>query len=180
MVFTGTSGLLTSALYMACALEIAGYSITRVQIAGMAWSVLITSSNCALLMTIRGFCILSCLINCGGSKAVGRMATFASLWTLGGTVVLVVVLLVKAPVRNPASFVFLDFQNYTGWNSRGFVVMLGFLQAVYALEGAETAAQVAEEARNADWLAPLGIASSIAGSWIVGLICESLNFARPS
>ena len=51
--------------------------------------------------------------------------------------------------------------------------MLGFLQAVYALEGAETAAQVAEEAKRADWLAPLGIASSIAGSWLIGVICES-------
>ena len=50
--------------------------------------------------------------------------------------------------------------------------MLGFLQAVYALEGAETAAQVAEEAKRADWLAPLGIASSIAGSWLIGVICE--------
>lgn len=81
-------------------------------------------------------------------------------------------LLVKAPEKNDAHFVFLDFENFTGWDSRGFVVILGFLQAVYALEGAETAAQVAEEAKNAEWLAPLGIASSIAGSWLIGFVCE--------
>lgn len=30
--------------------------------------------------------------------------------------------------------------------------------------------QVAEEARNAEWLAPIGIAASIVGSWFIGLI----------
>ncbi|WWD16290.1 hypothetical protein CI109_100716 [Kwoniella shandongensis] len=154
MVFTGTSGLLSAALYLASALQVGGYHLSRAEIAAIAW----------------GFCILSGFVNSGGSKLVGRIATFASWWTLGGTVVLVVTLLVKAPVKNSAHFVFFDFENYTGWGSKGFVVMLGFLQAVYALEGAETAAQVAEEAKNADWLAPLGIASSIAGSWLVGVV----------
>jgi hypothetical protein len=37
MVFTGTSGLLSSALYLASALEVAGYTLTRVEIAAMAW-----------------------------------------------------------------------------------------------------------------------------------------------
>jgi hypothetical protein len=37
MVFTGTSGLLSTALYMASAIEIAGHSLTRVEIAAMAW-----------------------------------------------------------------------------------------------------------------------------------------------
>ncbi len=39
MVFTGTSGLLSTALYLASALEVAGYSFTRVEIAAMAWYV---------------------------------------------------------------------------------------------------------------------------------------------
>lgn len=154
MVFTGTSGLLSTALYMASAIEISGKTLTRVEIAAIAW----------------GFCILSGVVNHLGSKTIGRIAAFATWWTLGGTLVLVITLLVKAPVKNNAKFVFLDFENTTGYGSEGFVVMLGFLQAVYALEGAETAAQVAEEAKRADWLAPLGIASSIAGSWLIGVI----------
>lgn len=52
---------------------------------------------------------------------------------------------------------------------RGFVVLLGFLQAVYTLEGCETAAQVAEEAKRAQFLAPLAVVGSIVGSWLVGL-----------
>ena len=61
------------------------------------------------------------------------------------------------------------FGSFTGWQSKGFVVLLGFLQAVYTLEGCETAAQVAEEAKRAELLAPLGIVTSILGSWLIGL-----------
>lgn len=46
---------------------------------------------------------------------------------------------------------------------------MGFLQAVYSLEGCETAAQVAEEAKRAELLAPLAIVFSIVGSYVVGL-----------
>ena len=49
------------------------------------------------------------------------------------------------------------------------MVLLGFLQAVYTLEGCETAAQVAEEAKRAEILAPLAVVGSIVGSWIIGL-----------
>ncbi|KAG1769761.1 amino acid transporter [Suillus occidentalis] len=104
-----------------------------------------------------------------GTKAIGRMSTFNVWWTLGGTLVLAITLLVKAPVKNTPNFVFTNFQNFTGWESRGFVVLLGFLQAVYTLEGCETAAQVAEEAVRAEILAPLAVVGSIAGSWVIGL-----------
>lgn len=63
----------------------------------------------------------------------------------------------------------LTHTSFTGWQSKGFVTLLGFLQAVYTLEGCETAAQVAEEARRAELLAPIGIITSILGSWIIGL-----------
>ncbi|KAG8760023.1 hypothetical protein FRC11_001055 [Ceratobasidium sp. 423] len=123
MIFTGTSGNLSTALYIASMAEVGtGITLSRV------W------------------------------------------WTLVGTIILVVTLLVKSPVKNSASFVFTDLENFTGWENKGLVVLLGFLQAVYTLEGAETSAQVAEEARNAEWLAPIGIAASIVGSWFIGLI----------
>ncbi|EMD36732.1 hypothetical protein CERSUDRAFT_95005 [Gelatoporia subvermispora B] len=71
--------------------------------------------------------------------------------------------------NNSATFVFTDLENFTGWESKGFVVLLGFLQAVYTLEGCETAAQVAEEAKRAELLAPAAVVGSIAGSWLIGL-----------
>ncbi|KAJ8597640.1 amino acid transporter [Rhizopogon salebrosus TDB-379] len=155
MVFTGSSGNLSVALYVASMAEVGqGRTLTRVEITAIAWAINICSG----------------IINTIGTKAIGRMSMFNVWWTLGGTVVLVITLLVKAPTKNSAHFVFTDFQNFTGWESTGFVVLLGFLQAVYTLEGCETAAQVAEEAVRAEILAPLAVVGSIAGSWLVGLV----------
>ncbi|KAJ4482746.1 amino acid transporter [Lentinula lateritia] len=154
MNLTGTSGNLTVALFIASLVEVgSGRTLNRVQIAAIAW----------------GINVLSGVINTIGTKAIGRMSTFNIWWTLGGTFVLVITLLVKAPVKNSADFVFTDFENFTGWGSKGFVVLLGFLQAVYSLEGSETAGQVAEEALRADFLAPMAVVGSIIGSWIIGL-----------
>jgi amino acid transporter len=154
MVFTGTSGNLSVALYIASIAEVGqGRTLTRVEITVIAWAMNIFSG---IVSTI-------------GTKAIGRMSTFNVWWTLSGTFVLVITLLVKTPVKNSPNFVFTNFQNFTGWESRGFVVLLGFLQAVYTLEGCETAAQVAEEAVRAEILAPLAVVGSIAGSWLIGL-----------
>ncbi|KAF5393555.1 hypothetical protein D9757_000048 [Collybiopsis confluens] len=154
MTLTGTSGNLTVALFIASLTEVgSGRTLTRVEITAIAW----------------GINILSGVINSIGTKAIGWMSSFNIWWTLGGTFVLVVTLLVKAPVKNSADFVFTDLENFTGWSSKGFVVLLGFLQAVYSLEGSETAGQVAEEAIRAEFLAPMAVIGSIVGSWIIGL-----------
>ncbi|THU84916.1 amino acid transporter [Dendrothele bispora CBS 962.96] len=154
MNLTGTSGNLSVALYLASLAEVGqGRNLTRVEIAAIAW----------------GVNILSGIINTIGTKAIGRMSSFNIWWTLGGTFVLVITLLVKAPQKNTAEFVFTDLENFTGWGSKGFVVLLGFLQAVYSLEGSETAGQVAEEAKRAEFLAPIAVVASIVGSWIIGL-----------
>ncbi|KAL0946011.1 hypothetical protein HGRIS_012288 [Hohenbuehelia grisea] len=142
MIFTGTSGNLSVALYIASLAEVGqNRTLTRVEIAAIAWGVNITSG----------------IINTFGTKAIGAMSSFNVWWTLCGTFVLVITLLVKAPERNSASFVFTDFGK------------LAVPWAVYTLEGCETAAQVSEESRNAELLAPLGVILSIVGSYIIGL-----------
>ncbi|KAK1234512.1 polyamine transporter tpo5, partial [Marasmius sp. AFHP31] len=144
----------STALYLASLAEVGqGRILTRVEIAAIAWGVNIASG----------------IINTIGTKAIGRMSNFNIWWTLAGTFVLVVTLLVKSPAKNSASFVFTDFENFTGWESKAFVVLLGFLQAVYTLEGSETAGQVAEEAKRAELLAPIAVVASIVGSWLIGL-----------
>ncbi|KAL7284818.1 hypothetical protein ACG7TL_002128 [Trametes sanguinea] len=142
MVFTGTSGNLSVALYLASLAEVGqGRTLTRVEVAAIAWGVNIASG----------------IINTIGTKAIGGMSSFNLWWTLGGTIVLVVTLLVKAPTKNSAAFVFTDYEK------------LAKSRAVYTLEGCETAAQVAEEAKRAEILAPLAVVGSIVGSWIIGL-----------
>ena len=43
--------------------------------------------------------IFSGIINTFGTKAIGRMSAFSLWWTLGGTLVLVITLLVVTPVK---------------------------------------------------------------------------------
>lgn len=65
-----------------------GVALSKVKIAAIAW----------------GMNILSGIVNTVGTKAVSRMSAFYVWWTLGGTFVLVVTLLVKSPskVRLPS------------------------------------------------------------------------------
>ena len=106
MTFTGTSGNLrcagnhfytqlsllsypgSVALYLASLAEVGqGRTLTRVEVAAIAWGVNIASG----------------IINTIGTKAIGHMSTFNLWWTLGGTFVLVITLLVKAPAKVCAS-----------------------------------------------------------------------------
>ena len=77
------------ALYLASLAEVGqGRTLTRVEIAAIAWGVNIASG----------------IINTVGTKAIGAMSTFNLWWTLGGTLVLVVTLLVKAPTKVRLTF----------------------------------------------------------------------------
>jgi amino acid transporter len=72
------------ALYVASMAEVGqGRTLTRVEITAIAWAINICSG----------------IINTIGTKAIGRMSMFNVWWTLGGTVVLVITLLVKAPTK---------------------------------------------------------------------------------
>ncbi|KAI8814994.1 amino acid transporter [Cladochytrium replicatum] len=164
MVFTGVSGNLSTALYIASLVQVGSngsYSLPPVAIVFIAWAVNIVSG----------------ILNTFGMRAIGRISAFNVWFTLAGTVVLFVTLFAASPQKNTAEFAFFHFENYSGWENNGFVFMLGFLQAVYSLEGSETSAQIAEEAKDAARTAPIAIASSIAGSWFVGLLyLIALNF----
>lgn len=60
-----------------------GHTLSRVEVAAIAW----------------GVNILSGVINTMGTKTIGAMSSFNLWWTLGGTLVLVITLLVKAPEK---------------------------------------------------------------------------------
>lgn len=77
------------ALYLASLAEVGqSRTLTRVEIAAISWGVNIASG----------------VLNTVGTKAIGGMSTFNVWWTLGGTFVLVITLLVKAPVKVCSTF----------------------------------------------------------------------------
>lgn len=94
------------ALYIASMAEVGqGRSLTRVEITVLAWAVNISSG----------------IVNSIGTKAIGRMSTFNVWWTFGGTFVLVITLLVKAPVKVNHSIVQINSRLIFRKNSVAFV-----------------------------------------------------------
>ncbi|RUS16494.1 amino acid/polyamine transporter I [Endogone sp. FLAS-F59071] len=76
----------------------------------------------------------------------------------------------KAPTRQPASFVFGDYENATGWTSNGYVILIALLQAQYTLTGYDASAHMTEETRNAQIAGPVGMILAILVSAITGFI----------
>lgn len=78
--------------------------------------------------------------------------------------------MVKAPTRQPASFVFGDYENATGWTSNGYVILIALLQAQYTLTGYDASAHMTEETRNAQIAGPVGMILAILVSAVTGFI----------
>ncbi|GAA5795239.1 hypothetical protein HPULCUR_000594 [Helicostylum pulchrum] len=101
----------------------------------------------------------------GGLTVLNQWSVF---WSCTGLIVIITVLSAFAPHQN-ASWVFTYYQNQTGFENPGYVLVLGMIGAAYSLFGCECAASVNEETKDADISSPLAMVSSIAVSWAVGL-----------
>ncbi|KAF8848344.1 amino acid transporter [Acephala macrosclerotiorum] len=71
-------------------------------------------------------------------------------------------------LKNPASFVFSDFQNTGFWTNNGWAFMLSFLTPVWVVSGFESSATIAEEASNAAKAVPFAMVSSLVTALITG------------
>lgn len=66
----------------------------------------------------------------------------------GGALFVLIALLVRTHPKQPASYVFTDIINETGWSSDGVVFFLGLLPGITAVTGFDTAAHVTDEMPN--------------------------------
>ncbi|KIW36491.1 uncharacterized protein PV06_11258 [Exophiala oligosperma] len=81
-----------------------------------------------------------------------------------------VALLVRAYPKQSADFVFVDFVNSTGWNSKGVVFFLGLLPGLTAVNGFDCAAHMAEEMPNPRRQVPQVMVLSALLSAVSGLV----------
>ncbi|KAL0139284.1 amino acid/polyamine transporter I [Mucor lusitanicus] len=100
----------------------------------------------------------------GGLAILNQWSVF---WSCTGLLIIITALSCLAPHRN-AAWVFTHYQNQTGFENPGYVLVLGMIGAAYSLFGCECAASVNEETKDADISSPLAMVSSIAVSWAVG------------
>jgi amino acid permease (GABA permease) len=126
----------------------------------------------ALILLVHG------LLNTFGVRIVAFLNNVSVWWHLVGVLVIVGVLMIVPDRHQPASFVFGQFVNNTGWSSAPYVFLLGLLMAQYTLTGYDASAHMTEETRGAATAGPRGIVNSILVSLVAGwVLLIGLTFA---
>src|SRR5262245_32655882 len=113
------------------------------------------------------------VLNSLGIRIIALLNDISVWWHLAGVAVFLIFLTVLPDHHAPASFVFSDFQNNTGWTGAGsgiYVFFIGCLLAQYTITGFDASAHMTEETENAAVAGPKGMATSVWLSGIAGYI----------
>ncbi|RDW58392.1 amino acid transporter-1 [Coleophoma crateriformis] len=117
------------------------------------------------------------LMNTVGRPFLKHVLYFAIALNSVGILAFAVIVLVKAPTHQPASFVFTSFVDETGpspnngWATRAspaYVACIGSYMGLGAFFGYDASAHLAEETLRAAWIAPLGIITAVFLSGVFG------------
>ena len=76
--------------------------------------------------------LISTGVNIYGPHLLDRISRFVLLWNIMSFVIVVITILATNDHKQPASFVFSDFQNFTGF-STGYAAILGLLQSSFGM-----------------------------------------------
>lgn len=110
---------------------------------------------------------LATAINLWGSHLLSRIARFILIWNVGSFLITMIVLLATNDNKQPASFVFQEFQNFSGWGS-SMAAIVGILQACFGMCCYDAPAHMTEEMKSASKEAPKAIIMSVALGAITG------------
>ncbi|GAA6014334.1 hypothetical protein JCM11491_005044 [Sporobolomyces phaffii] len=102
-------------------------------------------------------------------RILDRMTVTFAVINVSSVVATIIALAACAPVKSTPKFVFTGFINETGWNSKGFVFLLGLLQSSFTIIGYDASTHLCEEALDPGRLAPIAIVGGVAIVGIVGL-----------
>jgi amino acid transporter len=114
--------------------------------------------------------LLLATLNLFGVRLVSILNSISVWWHLGGVAVIVGALAFVPSHHQPASFVFGEFTNHTGWSNPLYVGLLGLLLAQYTFSGYDASAHLSEETEHAQVSSARGIVRSILLSWVVGFV----------
>ncbi|MCJ1455526.1 hypothetical protein MMC28_005881 [Mycoblastus sanguinarius] len=113
--------------------------------------------------------ILSTCVNIYGPHLLDRISRFILIWNIMSFVVIVVTILATNDHKQPASFVFHDFQNFTGF-STGFAAILGLLQSSFGMCCYDAPAHMTEEMKQPSREAPKAIILSVYIGAVTGFV----------
>ncbi|RAH61606.1 GABA permease [Aspergillus piperis CBS 112811] len=111
--------------------------------------------------------ILAAAINIWGPHLLNRIARFILIWNITAFFITVIVLLATNDHKQSASFVFVEFQNFTGWD-RAMAAIVGILQACFGMCCYDAPSHMTEEMKSASKQAPQAIIMSVVLGAITG------------
>ncbi|MFF5706947.1 amino acid permease [Streptomyces sp. NPDC012794] len=122
--------------------------------------------------------LLHAVLNLFGVRLVSVLNSISVWWHLAGVAAIVGALALVPDHHQPASFVFTEFVNDTGWANPFYVAAIGLLLAQYTFSGYDASAHLSEETSNASVSAAKGIVRAIWVSWLAGFaLLAGLTFA---
>lgn len=92
--------------------------------------------------------LMGVIMNIPLFKFYPHFLKFLVVYINAGALFMLIALLVRVHHKQPASYVFTDFVNLTGWSSKGVVFFLGMLPGASSVNGFDGAAHMADELPN--------------------------------
>ncbi|GAA5987357.1 hypothetical protein JCM10908_001925 [Rhodotorula pacifica] len=114
--------------------------------------------------------IIHGLLNSVGTKIIAAITRVFVFINLGTVVAVVIALGVTCKDKHPASYVFTEVIDQSGWNSKGFSVLLGLLSVCWTMTDYDATAHISEEVQKASIRAPVAIVIAVAGTGIFGWV----------
>ncbi|KZL84262.1 amino acid permease [Colletotrichum incanum] len=109
-------------------------------------------------------------VNAFGSRYLDLINKICIYWTGASVLIIMVTILVMAPSKRSAEFVFTHYDaSASGWPS-GWSFFVGLLQAAYTLTGYGMVASMCEEVQNPEREVPRAIVLSVAAAGVTGVI----------
>ncbi|GKZ37811.1 hypothetical protein AbraIFM66950_009600 [Aspergillus brasiliensis] len=111
--------------------------------------------------------LLAAAINIWGPHLLNRLARFILIWNITAFFITIIVLLAMNDHKQSASFVFVEFQNFTGWD-KAMAAIVGILQACFGMCCYDAPSHMTEEMKSASKQAPQAIILSVVLGAITG------------
>ncbi|KAK4891677.1 hypothetical protein LTR27_009685 [Elasticomyces elasticus] len=112
--------------------------------------------------------LLAALVNVLGGRMLPMIENMTMALHVALFFALLIALLTSAPTYQPASFVFTEFVNNSGWSSDGIAWSIGLLSSCYVFVGYDGAVHLSEEMHDPARGIPFAIMGSLAINGILG------------
>ncbi|GAB1212329.1 hypothetical protein ATERTT37_001467 [Aspergillus terreus] len=100
---------------------------------------------------------------------LNRLTRFILFWNITSFVIIIITLLSTNDNKQPADFVFKDFQNFTGWGS-AMACIIGILQSFFGMCCYDAPSHMTEEMTHASRDAPRAIILSVVLGAVTGFV----------